>query len=174
MAIRIARAASGAQGGHLWLSMAGTTGTRRQTWGLKRGWMTPASGLELKWRAAQSGGQLSSRSTTTTTPELGGTGQETRHRRDQDGSCANMGPEDNLQKVRKLATDNKLFLIFDECTGFAKPSAACTRNMSRNRGPHLARPWARATALPRPSGANTIWRRALSSSAARSGVSASV
>jgi glutamate-1-semialdehyde 2,1-aminomutase len=29
----------------------------------------------------------------------------------------NMGPEDNfLQKVRKLATDNKIVLIFDECT----------------------------------------------------------
>lgn len=31
--------------------------------------------------------------------------------------CRNMGPEDNfLQKVRQLATDNGIVLIFDECT----------------------------------------------------------
>lgn len=31
--------------------------------------------------------------------------------------CRNMGPEDNfLQKVRQLATERNIILIFDECT----------------------------------------------------------
>lgn len=44
----------------------------------------------------------------------------------------NKGPEDNfLHKVRKLATDRGIVLIFDECTsGFRQTSAACTRCMA--------------------------------------------
>ena len=66
----------------------------------------------------------------------------------------NKGPEDNfLHKVRKLATERGIVLIFDECTsGFRETFGACTRSTaSIPTWRCSARPWATATALQQPS-----------------------